>query len=239
MKRRALIIGAPDAKIQGVYDDMKNYHGFFLSPEGGAWDASEITTLECPTPAAVESEMRNLSVADYSIAVFAGHGEYSTVERATLLQLRPGVLVSENSLKRGAGKHAVIIDACRVRSTTVLKSFAVEAAAVFESARDPLPYRMAFDQHLRKCHEGIAVMYACAIDETAGEEKGSGGVYSATLLEQSNLWAKRSLPSLGIRSISDAHEDAEVAVRSNTGHTQNPRAVFSRTEPHFPWAVAI
>lgn len=115
----------------------------------------------------------------------------------------------------------------------------MEAAAVFESVRDPEPYRMAFDQHVRECHDGIAIMYACAIDETAGEEKGSGGVYSATLLAQSNMWAKRSLPSHGIRSISDAHADAEVSVRSNTGGKQNPRAMFSRTEPHFPWAVAI
>ena len=79
MKRRALLIGAPgalgeDGYLPGVRRDLMNYHDFFVSPLGGAWRESEIQTLINPTRHQVREELGSLRTADYSIAIFSGHG---------------------------------------------------------------------------------------------------------------------------------------------------------------------
>lgn len=239
MKRHALIIGSPDDSIKGVYDDMKNYRSFFESSVGGRWYATEITTLESPDKATVQRELDKLKSADYSVVVFAGHGEYSTVDRTTILQLNPNVKISENDLKQGAPMRTLILDACRVLTKTTLREVLAKSAIAMDSLVDTKSSRVIFDEHLEKCHPGLATMYGCALSEGAGDIPGEGGRYSSTLIRASRDWVSSSpIGRSLVLTVSDVHDTAAKIVQRNSGSTQNPKSDFPRTLPRFPFAIA-
>jgi hypothetical protein len=238
MERRALIIGSPDDKIKGVYDDMKNYRAFMESSAGGGWFSTEITTLESPDRATLQLQLEKLKKVNYSIVVFAGHGEYSVVDRQTILQLRPGVKISEHELKQGAPMRTVILDACRVFTQTSLREQVVKSSMAMDSAPNVRSSRVIFDEHLRKCHAGLAVMYGCDLDEGAGDIPGEGGRYSSALLRTSGNWNLRSPDGHSlVLTVSDAHDTATETVKRTSGGTQNPKGEFPRTLPRFPFAI--
>lgn len=238
MKRKGLIIGSPDKDIPGVIDDMRNYRAFFESAAGGGWFASEITTLTSPSKSEVQRELKNLTNADYSIVVFAGHGCYSKVERTTLLQLQPGVHIDEYLLKEGSPRHTLIIDACRVHVDVPLVEEIRKAVLAAERFADTSSSRAIFDDHLRKCRPDLAVMYACSVGEGAGDCAGQGGAYSATLLKQSTDWASSyANKAARVLSISEAHEQTTPLVQRQRGGRQTPTATFPRTVPRFPFAI--
>ncbi|SMF08542.1 caspase family protein [Pseudogulbenkiania subflava] len=238
MQRKALIIGCPDEKIPGVNDDMRNYRAFFESPAGGGWLSSEIKTLQSPSMLEVQREMKELTSADYSIVVFAGHGEYSHDTRSTQLHLGPDIRIDEYMLKEGAPRHTLIIDACRVHSDTPLLEQIKRSSLALASLPDVSLSRMAFDNHLRKCRPDVAVMYACKIGEAAGDSPGQGGTYSSTLLSESREWASNSInQKTGVLSVSEVHALAVPLVYRQRGGRQTPTGVFPRTVPHFPFAI--
>ncbi|CAJ0785130.1 caspase family protein [Ralstonia chuxiongensis] len=232
--RKALIVGCPDTDIPGVLVDMENYRRFFRSSSGGAWKPNEIEELKSPSPSLLQSAMHRLKSSDYSIVVFAGHGGYSNSKQATVLQLSPGVSVDEHELKDGAPRHTVIIDACRVHlDKPVTEEFRAKAMT-FDSADNPALSRILFDNHIRACAPGLAVMYSCSIGEGALEATDSGGLYSSILIR---VGENRRAGTGQISTISDVHADATAVVRRETRDRQNPRAMFPRTLPRFPFAV--
>ncbi|CAG9217780.1 Caspase domain-containing protein [Paraburkholderia tropica] len=239
LRRRALIIGCPDAQIPGVRDDMENYPTFFKSAAGGGWFSSEITVLESPTVARVKSEIQALqTTADYSVVVFAGHGRYSPADGCGMLLLSPGVEIDENELKFGASRRTVIIDACRVLPTNILLDSVRASLEKYAQVGDIQASRRLFDEHLSRCSGGIAMMYGCAIGEGAQEERGKGGYYSAALINEGRRWGESSLTTPGgVLTVSDAHDAAEAWVKRNTGSEQNPHGAFPRNLPRFPFAV--
>ncbi|RDU98947.1 caspase family protein [Trinickia dinghuensis] len=232
--RKALIIGCPDKDIPGVLVDMENYRRFFQSSSGGAWYSNEIEVLKSPSTASLQSAVRRLQNADYSIVVFAGHGGYSNAKQTTLLQLSPGVSIEEHELKDGAPRHTVIIDACRVHlDKPVMEEYRAKAMA-FDSADNPARSRMLFDNHIRACAPGLAVMHSCSIGEGAQETTDSGGLYSSILIR---VGENRRAGTGQVLTISEAHADATALVRRETRDRQIPRGMFPRTLPRFPFAV--
>jgi hypothetical protein len=235
MTRRALIIGSPDDQIKGVYDDMRNYRRFFESAAGGGWYSHEITTLESPTSAHVKECLAGMKSADYSIVIFAGHGCYSAAKRCTMLELRKGDQIEDYGLKVGSPKHTLIIDACRVITHDLIKKAALEAHVSRSVPMSIAASRLMFDKAVQASPPGLATMYGCSINETAGDIPGSGGRYSSALLAASDNWASLSYGE--VLSVSEAHDRAVPGVIQHSGGRQNPMGEFPRTVPRFPFVV--
>jgi len=233
--RSALIIGSPDDQIQGVYDDMHNYRRFFESASGGGWHPHEITTLECPSSSQVKEHLAGMKRADYSIVIFAGHGYYSTARRCTMLELRKNDQIEDYALKVGAPKHTLVIDACRVVVQDKIMKAAMESLVARSDTSDLAGSRLLFENAVRASAAGLAAMYSCSVNETAGDIAGTGGRYSSSLLGASEEWAKSSRG--GVLSVSDAHDRAIRLTVLHSGGRQNPVGEFPRSIPRFPFAV--
>lgn len=236
MIRSALIIGSPDAQIPGVYDDMRNYRRFFESPGGGGWHSREIITLECPSSSQVKEHLAGMRGADYSIVIFAGHGYYSQAHRCTMLELRKNEQIEDYALKIGAPKHTLVIDACRmVVQDQILKAAMESLVARSETPQSLAGSRLLFENAVRASAPGLATMYSCSLNETAGDIAGTGGRYSSSLLATSEEWAK-SFAS-GVLPVSEAHDRAVRTTVVHSGGRQNPVGEFPRSVPRFPFAV--
>ena len=73
MKRRALLIGytaedSEEATLGGVRIDLNKYKNYLMSIRGGAWNSSEIITLEGPTKAELNRHIRNLIADEVDLA---------------------------------------------------------------------------------------------------------------------------------------------------------------------------
>jgi len=247
LSRKALIIGSPDAKIPGVKVDVENLKKFLLSPVGGLWYDSEITTLMTPQASTIRAEIGLMKRVDYSMIFFAGHGYHSNQRGNTILHINAREKMNSLELRIGAQKHSLILDCCRKREDEkrLLKS-AMESMT-FDSARQwtlsPAKCRRHFDQEISLCDGGIVAMNSCAVDETAGEDESSGGYYTSSLLDSANEWAKKTLLNIDLsRSYSKCstqacHETAARRVKLLSGGRQNPTFESPRAERKFPFAV--
>lgn len=241
MNRRALIIGNTGVDLPGVELDLVNYRSFLLSPLGGSWEPPEVTTLRNPSRIDVSQRLKGLASADYSMVVFAGHGDHSAASGSTRVQLSPGVMMDLAELKVGATKHTVIADCCRVLLKEALREEVLAKALKREAQLNRSLSRRLYDDHLGKCASGLVVLYACDVNETAGESSSEGGYYSTSLLSGAKAWADASGvvsgQSYGILSVVDAHDEAARRVRAQSGTRQKPVRECPRTALHFPFAV--
>lgn len=238
MKRKALIIGNTGRDLPGVEIDMRNYKAFMTTPLGGMWAAMEITLLNNPSENTVTTEINALRQADYSFVVFCGHGAYQGA--STFVQIRPGVKISEDNLKIGAAKHTLILDCCRVVEPEVATESLMAKADKVAPLLNPSDCRMYFDEKIADCPSGLVVMYACSVNETAGEGH-LGGWYSTSLIDAAKQWHERShvdtAKSYEILSVTDVHSRAEVSVKRRSGQRQNPVCDYPRTQKRFPFAI--
>lgn len=241
MKRKALIIGSPDDVIIGVHQDVINYRNFLLSPIGGYWRSDELIILENPNELAVISAMTNLKNADYSMAIFAGHGCQLNAHSPPTISIQPGVDISSGRLKSGAPKHTLILDCCRVHPKINLHLESMTKSASFAEQMNGSKCRTYYDLHISNCHEGTVVLYGCSDGELSGESSTEGGYYSSSLIQTAKSWGYGSQcgtsRNYDILSVVQAHHAASSMVRSRTSNEQNPTADYSRTAPHFPFAV--
>lgn len=238
MSRAALLIGAPGTDLPGVTLDIKNLSSFLKLPVGGAWAASEINVLTNPSRAEFDISLSALKRADYSFAFFAGHGRYSVQRHTTELQLQPGVHLDIATLRAGAPKHTVIADTCRVLHSVVLKK-AMEAFTADARYFSESNARQIFDRHLAQCPTGLVELNSCSINETAGEDSSDGGLYTSSLLMIARNWAQRTKGSgQHVYSIKEAHDEATKLVIHRSAGRQNPKSMYPRSSPYFPFAVA-
>ncbi|MGO3741886.1 caspase family protein [Kerstersia sp.] len=245
MKRKALLIGAPgnngdkDDKLPGVNADLENLRGFLMSPVGGGWYQSEIDVLVDPTRADVDSKLSELKAHDYSFVFFGGHGRHAVERNRTQLSLRPGVYIEMADLVRaGARKHTVIADACRVFHYEMLRKAAdLQAYSEALESIHTDDSRAVFDQHLNGCSPGVVELYACDRNEGANEDDAEGGLYTSSLIGSGRQWGK-SGNKIRVMSIVSAHDAAKVRVKNRSSGRQNPSAMYPRTTPHFPFAIA-
>ncbi len=245
MKRKAVLIGGPgkpgsEGYLLGVKKDLNNYSTFLCSELGGAWERDEISILLSPSKSAVQTAIEGLKQADYSVALFSGHGCYRTYYSSTFVELQTGIEMNANDLKVGAKKHTLILDCCRVSVSGMITEVLAKADRAAPSLNRPW-CRQYFEKLLDQCPQGLAVLYACAKNETAGDISSQGGRYSVSLLNTARDWLNYT--KVDVRTGSDslsvvhAHEHAAEVVRKSSGDHQNPEIEKPRSTPYFPFAV--
>lgn len=248
MNKKILIISNPGESgaenyCEGVNVDVKQYLNYFKSPLGGAWHGSEISHLNRPTVSDVKTAISDLATLDYSLVLFCGHGWYSSIDKATILELRKGQQLSEMELRKGGGKRTILLDCCReVHEESILKaameSFSMDRKMIVLS---PAECRKYYEKSISDASNGLVVTHACAINETAGDSKSYGGYYSGSLRECAADWFKSNRidlsKSYSAFSIVAAHEKACGLVRNMSGERQNPQIEKPRSEPYFPFAI--
>jgi hypothetical protein len=239
MERRALIIGHPGEGQQdrtGVRTDVREYVAFLMTEHGGFWHPTEIRQLIRPSVPDVIAAVERLQDADYSLVVFAGHGNQH--RGYTFVGLEDGLLDSDD-LRTGT-KQTIILDCCRVeRAPALLEE---ELAKSFEKAakdRNPARCRLLYDKRIERCTRIAVKVYACAPDEEAAGNSLTGGYYSNHLLSAASHWAMaQDSGAVDVMSIVDAHEIAGSAVARRTRGAQNPCIDSGRSgPPYFPFAV--
>jgi hypothetical protein len=106
---------------------------------------------------------------------------------------------------------------------------------------NPDDCRKYYDRRIEECPGGLVVMYACSIDEVAGDDPQKGGYYSYSLLETSHEWARNSTvdtsKSVGYFSVVEAHDATVPPVRRLSGGRQNPSIEKPRTTPYYPLCI--
>lgn len=248
MKRKALIIGTPgdgvhNKKLPGVEVDLANYRRYLMSPLGGAWTDIEIVMMHSPTSQQIQEKLKTLREVDYAFVSFSGHGGYNTSTRSTHLELGPTDLFDSRLMKIGAPKQTVVLDCCRERYTPgIFESLIVRASLEsLSEGLDPQKCRAAFDAHIGRCLPASIVLNACDIDETAGDDPQLGGLYSASLIEAAEDFAKeahhRTSWGNAILDVPDAHARAAQKVRNESDSRQNPTINQPRVSTYFPFAV--
>lgn len=243
MTRKMLIIANPgetgaENYCEGVNQDVVQYKNFFISNSGGAWEPKEIRTLIRPFSFQVDSALKELKTADYSMVVYCGHG-YSRKSGATMVELRTNCDYDSSKFNQGAHKHTVILDCCRATYEPIY-----ESAQERYDLRDSIEHSMArnqararFDNAIQSCPSGLVVLYACSIGETAGDDEVKGGVYSHALRSAAIRWSRVTANS-GTASVVQIHNTAAQTVCQETGGHQNPQIIKPRSSPYFPFCVA-
>lgn len=248
MKRKALIIGTPgdgvyNKKLPGVEVDLANYRRYLMSPLGGAWTDIEIVVMNSPTSQQIQEKLKTLREVDYAFVSFSGHGGYNTSTRSTHLELGPNDLFDSRLMKIGAPKQTVVLDCCRERYTPgIFESLIVRASLEsLSKGLDSKKCRAAFDNHIERCLPASIILNACNIDESAGDEAKQGGLYSASIIEAAEDFAKEIghvPPGKNIiLDVPDAHDRAAHKVRTKSDSRQNPTIDQPRVSTYFPFAV--
>lgn len=240
MKRRALLIAvtAVPPPLAGVRRDVEGLAAWLRSGPGGAWRSTEIRVLVDPGRKALADDYKWLCGADYALLTFSGHGHHDGRTRESQLSF-PRYVVPAESLVPRAEKAVAILDACREVVTLPLpRRFNPQVIAEDREHRD---YRQEYEDLLDQA-TGTAVVYACAVGETAADSP-VGGLFTSSLLIQgqefsgSNPGGSRWLP------MSAAFDDAatlttQTRFLSDSGRAQTPEASYSCEEAQsLPFAV--
>lgn len=248
MIRSALIIATPASPIgslPGTNTDVRKWTEFLESPEGGAWNSSEIKVLRDPATEVAKLSLKLLQISppDYSLLIFCGHGshhilsDWRTEER---LYLGKSEYITAAQLTTNAQKELVVVDACRevhdervlleeIRKMDIINSKMASFATVDRKA---IARRM-YDQHIAKCATGRVILHSCSLNETASDEPS----FSQILITESKKIVGES-PSEGILEIKDA-VDAAAPLVKELETKQTPNYVAGRRITHYPIAVAI
>lgn len=171
---------------------MKNYHDFFISPEGGAWDDN--TELHPMIDFSSDTILHDyimmteaLNHVDYWLIVFCGHG-YVNANDDTVLCMKDGSKVTGAQIKN-MGKisppRTLIVDCCREKdeldipllldeslfSDTDMKLNAQACKTLYNRILESLPSGTFYEA------------YSTSIGECTGDTDTVGGVYSYNLLK--------------------------------------------------------
>jgi hypothetical protein len=245
--RKAIIAANPgetgqENYCEGVNKDMESYGKFLRSPFGGAWYETEIAILRKPSQSSLRQVVQNLSMYDYSLVVFCGHGWYSARNQSTILQLNRSESIDSKELRNGSRKHTLILDCCRKVEETIL----FEETRNVKTARaraflTPSECRRYYDKRIEECSTGLIVLHACSINETAGDDSENGGYYSYSLINAIEQWVGDNEVDVSrfssILSVPSAHDRATPKVRELSAQRQNPQIEKPRAEKYFPFAV--
>lgn len=247
MTRKALIIANPGEEgkqgyCAGVLKDVQNYTRFMRSPIGGLWQADEINILHQPSRPTTIAAVNSLATVDYSVIVFSGHGWHSSTNNSTMVELRPDTDLDSNELRRGAGKHTLILDCCRVVALeTITLAEELRAMEKRASVINPAECRRFFEKKLSDCPSGLVVLFACSVNETAGDSASQGGYYSYSVISAADTWGRETRvdteKSYRCLSVVAAHEVAAPRVTRLSGGRQTPTTEKPRSGEYFPFAI--
>jgi hypothetical protein len=248
MIRKALIIGdgrSGGARLFGVALDHRGYRAFLESDAGGAWNSTEILSIQkATTSQQLRAVLNGMARADYAVVVFSGHGFQGT-DRRSYICIGDDVDVPDEFLRTGARRQLTIVDACRELITVPSQVIKSERSKFGELIEDSAAHRYrescrnAFDQVAMLAGEGESLIHSCSPGESAGDTQ-AGGVFSRSLIAESIAWAERAKEENVATSFLGIDEAFGLAVDvlANARLTQTPAQYLGRRQRHFPFSVA-
>ena len=236
LSRFALIIGYPgeingENYCEGVLTDVYNYTNYLQSINGGAWEDGDIHYKINISEKELKSYLSYMSRFDYSVVIFAGHGEYSEKYGQTIIQINKNEYILENELLTNTDRQLIIMDCCRVKSKVLVedsfhKSFSMESK-IFQ---DRLLYKNRFNQLLEKSVHDVIKIYGCSVGETARDLGRKGGLFTKNLIE--------SASGIEDLSIYKTFSKAKNIVVTQSRNKQNPDIEKPRSGVSFPFYIS-
>lgn len=248
MKRRAILIESAKVKgldyLPGAEADIRNYQQYLCSITGGCWQRTEIRTLSKPSCSQLLAEISNAErEVEYLFLSFSGHGYMKrpshqfprqNENQFAVLCLNDSEEIPVSAINP-AIKNFFIADSCRSFEQVMAKAktFAERLTATARSMREEIARRM-FDDAVRSAEAGQILAYSCSVNESAGEDKNSGGHFSSAMMECGiNLSRSGRQRAISTREVFDS---ASVVVKLEASQ-QKPKYSAGRRMRHFPFAV--
>ena len=225
MKRKALLIGNTHG-LPGVKIDLKKFEHFLLSDTGGAWQASEIETIQNPSKLHLinKIEITKLHKYDFVIVLFSGHGGHA---RRTILEInQAGESIEDSQLHGISSRQITVHDCCRSILQPVVESMTMESAELMikKSFND---VRQRYDKRILQAIPQQVKLYSCSIGQVAYDTK-DGGIYTSNLLASARAISMNQAD----KTIGAAHQESiEPTQRQSKeigGSAQTPDAVLPR-----------
>lgn len=196
--RRALLISGPgdensDTYLKGVFVDIRNYERHLLSPQGGAWDKQELTTLHSPFASDVRRWLQDNKHHDYTFIMYTGHGAYTTANNDQILDLRPGQRMLGEELRSTSQRRTVIMDSCQVYERIFYRADLAEAAlnaAMQKRAPDRERCRRKFFEDVSGAPNAVVALHSCSKGESAYEDDETGGYYNSSVIASIDEWVR-------------------------------------------------
>jgi hypothetical protein len=169
-----------DTETAKLVEYLSKYKEFFKDNSGGAYREEEILTFDQPDLKELQEKIIAEKL-DYMIAVFLGHG--ADQEATQLFQLNGSEIILAGQVEFSASKQLVLMESCRglligipvVKQANKVAKF--KKGGVLERPLTITEIRTLYDEHIKRCDEGLVIGYACSLDE-----KASGFFYSQTIL---------------------------------------------------------
>lgn len=245
MKRKAFLIES--AQLQGQDDlpgariDISNWKNYLLSDEGGAWEPEEIQTFSKPSRTALLARLAQESLTDYVFIAFSGHGFHIKGKDLdeSMICLNDTENVPVNAMNPGNPRCSFVIDTCRelLLEEAITTAFAANEMIRSAEYRDRAAYRGIFDAAVQMAERGIIRLFACDVDEAAGESPRSGGFYTTSLIRCCIDW-HHGAPTGASRYYSTSSAHSCAAMRTTQRQPQqHPQYNGGRRNNHFPLAV--
>lgn len=241
MIRRALIIycdNTASGELYGPPQDNINYCSYLQNNLGGKWSSDEILPLPNPTSKEVITA-KNLFLkgADYTFIIFSGHGFLNVDDRNRQYVELLDENISISNLISNAKRQSLIIDACRgfYSPTEEMLKGITESYDYFTG--DPFSTREIFDRAVLRADEGLTVLYAASINQTALDTD-NGGAYLLSLLRISELWEEKDKKN-NILDIKVTHDFASKYISTHFDTIQIPTMNREKRFRHFPFAVKV
>lgn len=238
MKRRAILIfndGGPSNYLPGVKVDKANYLKFLKSPEGGAWDNSEIMVYDndCNRELLLNyvDFYRRAEQTGFWFIIFSGHG-YTNGQNQTILELSPGKECAVDDIKKAtdSSRRLLIADSCRLVIRTITDSLKRERK-LFSDMTTSATYRIRcrdlYMNQLEKVYrDSFNVAYAAEYNQCANDDDVLGGYYSSELLNAANtiIAGRKSSYRFDdyVMPFEDVHRIAREAVITKSRGSQVP-----------------
>ncbi len=239
MNRRALIIYCDDTsseKLKGPIADNRNLIRHLRSNLGGDWHNHEIHSLQNPTKAQVQSEIRShLNEADYSFIVYSGHGGTNTITNKIDLELQDGDITLNSLVLTSVDRQTIILDACRTHYTPSERKAFMNVYDGLESFSEELSTRSLFESLVLDCEKGVTVLCAAGDNEAAADNL-NGAPYLSSLIKVCSDWKNVNQIDNKL-SLKSAHEKAIIYMREKYITTQNPEILAEKRKKYYPFAV--
>ena len=204
------------------------------SLKGGAWNDNEIFSKDEPNYNYISSNIRNYN-GDYSLIFIASHGFYYQDKHMQYVMIN-GEELPLNCFFNKAKKQLIIVDACREYHSPDLKLFAKSLEEVKRHSYNDIRtiYRQRYEDYIEKCNNGRVIIYSTDINNTAGEDKNNGGVFTSSFIKVASENSKYKLL--------DAKESVILTrnyMHNILGVKQNPVIESDRRINYFPISVTI
>ena len=224
MKRIALLFGN-NRGLKGTRKDILDFLTFLLSPQGGAWEQTEVKGIINPTKATIENKVKEIKDGnyDYVIVYFSGHGG---CKNGTILEINPQNEQIQESLLLGlAPKQLNVLDCCR---SLVSGGIAIDETHDAGSQDMHDSVRKEYEELIEAAVDQQVRMYSCMQEECSYTlVNGQGSVYTQVLLDS----AKSLLGTMDIVRTSDCHArtyQLTVDLTSKQNLNQHPDIVAAK-----------